>query len=82
MDREYILYRCRLRIEQLKKKYFEYVNDKSINKGTAALRRAQIKRDIQILMLVEQLCLTSKAVFIDDENAVDGFMKLVEPRHS
>lgn len=82
MDREYILFKCRKRIEELREKYFTYCKERTVKKNTAALRRAQIKRDIQVLMLIEQLCLTSRAVFIEDEDAIDGFMKLVEPRNS
>lgn len=85
MDKEYMLFKVRERKDILKKNYRIYVqglnlDGKELIPATAALKRCETKRNFQILCLIEQLLLTSDAVFIEDEDALEGFDKLVEPR--
>lgn len=85
MDKEYMLFKVRERMKELKRRYAIYVqglglDGKELIPATAALKRCETKRNLQILMLVEHLLITSQAVFIDDDDAIEGFDKLVNPR--
>lgn len=85
MDKEYMLYKLKQRLVELETQYKQAVlgldlDGKELKASYALLLRAKIKRDIQILLLIEQLLITSKLVYITNEDAIDGFMKLVEPR--
>lgn len=85
MDKEYMLIKVRQRIQELERRYHIYVTGKNLKgqeliPATAALKRCETKRDIQILVLIQYLLQTSKAVFIEDEDAIEAFDKLVEPR--
>lgn len=82
MDKEYMLKKVRARIDKLRQNYLGYVSNTSpdgreVSANYAAVQRSMIKRDICILSLIEQLLVTSKAVFIEDEDAVSGFEKLI-----
>lgn len=73
------------RIKELLKEYEAACNDKtvdgrSLSSNGAGTKRSRLKRDIQLLTLIEQLLISSKAVYIDDSDAIDGFDRLVEPR--
>lgn len=85
MDKEYMLVTVRRRIKELLKEYEAACNDKtvdgrSLSSNGAGTKRSRLKRDIQLLTLIEQLLISSKAVYIDDSDAIDGFDRLVEPR--
>ena len=85
MDKEYMLITVRRRIKELLKEYEAACNDKtvdgrSLSSNGAGTKRSRLKRDIQLLTLIEQLLISSKAVYIDDSDAIDGFDRLVEPR--
>ena len=87
MDKEYMLITVRKRIKELTAAYEAACDDKtvdgrSLSSNGAGTKRSRLKRDIQLLILIEQLLLTSRAVFIEDEDAIDGFDRLVEPRTS
>ena len=84
MNKQYMLYRLRERVKILSARYYaackcQRVDGKKIKEGTASVIRAHCKRDLQILALIEQLLLTSKAVFIEEADAIEGFEKLIEP---
>lgn len=84
MDKEYMLLKCRARLKELRARYHKAClnqneNGDAIPIATAATNRSNLKRDISILVLLEQLLVTSKAVYIEDEEAIDGFDRLVEP---
>ena len=54
-----------------------------LTRGTAAVRRAQTKRDIQELMLLKQVLMGTSDTFAIPNGAVDcieGWNKLVSPR--
>lgn len=85
MDKEYMLVTVRRRIKELLKEYEAACNDKtvdgrSLSSNGAGTKRSRLKRDIQLLTLIELLLISSKAVYIDDSDAIDGFDRLVEPR--
>lgn len=87
MDKEYMLFKVRERIRELERRYKIYATGKNLKgkeliPATAALKRCETKRNLQILILIECLLLTSQAVFIEDENALEGFDKLVEPKET
>lgn len=87
MDKEYMLFKVRERIKELERRYKIYAQGLNLKgqeliPGTAALKRCETKRSIQILMLIETLLITSHAVFIDNEDAIEGFDKLVEPKET
>ena len=84
MNKQYMLLALRRRLKELQRRYVLACNNKDqqgivISKGTAGVLRARIKRDMQLLCLIEQLLITSAAVYITDDDAIDGFNKLVEP---
>ena len=84
MDKEYMLYALRQRKEELKRRYYLACRDRDqydnpIAENTAKVLRARIKRDIQLLILIEQLLIGCSSMYIEDEDAIDGFHKLVEP---
>lgn len=87
MDKEYMLFKVRERIKELERRYKIYVQGLNLKgaeliPGTAALKRCETKRSIQILTLIEYLLLTSNSVFIEDEDALEGFEKLVNPKET
>lgn len=89
MDREYMLYLTKLRLDELHTRYKLACVDKDKNgnplkSNTAATLRGTLKRDYQIASLIYALLQSSKAVYITDDDAIDGFHKLMEPceRHS
>ena len=84
MDKEYMLYSLRQRKAELERRYYLACRDKDqyekpIAENTAKVLRARIKRDIQLLILIEQLLIGCSSMYIEDEDAIDGFHKLVEP---
>lgn len=85
MNRDFMLASCKHRLKVLGLRYAlacQNKNDKGeeITKGAATLIRAQTKRDIQILTLLQQLLLKCTELYIEDQDAIDGFMKLCEPK--
>lgn len=85
MDKEYMLRALQRRYKVLEDRYVYACQSKNetgtpVKEGTAAAIRTQCKRDLQILTLIEYLLTTSKSVFIDNDDAIDGFHKLVEPK--
>lgn len=84
MNKEYMLYSLRQRKSELERRYYlacrnKDQHEKSIAENTAKVLRARIKRDIQLLILIEQLLIGCSSMYIEDEDAIDGFHKLVEP---
>lgn len=84
MDKLYMMLKVRERLKALQKKYksachCKTVSGKELTDGAAAAVRTQCKRDMCILTLIQQLLETSQAVYIEDEDAIEGFDKLVEP---
>lgn len=84
MDKLYMMLKVRERMATLHLKYkaachCKAVNGKELTAGAAAAVRTQCKRDMCILALIQQLLETSQAVYIEDEDAIEGFDKLVEP---
>ena len=77
MDKEYMLYSLRQRKAELERRYYLACRDKDqyekpIAENTAKVLRARIKRDIQLLI-------GCSSMYIEDDDAIDGFHKLVEP---
>ena len=84
MDKEYMIYALRQRKAVLRKRYYLACRNKDqyekpIAESTAKVLRARIKRDIQLLILIEYLLIGCSSMYIEDEDAIDGFHKLVEP---
>lgn len=85
MNKEYMLAVVRKRIAYLSKCYTAAVNNKTIDGRDLTLngagsKRARLKRDIQILILLQELLLRYSGDVIDNEDACEAFDKLVEPR--
>lgn len=83
MPREYILKAVKERLNELKYVYQcatrdETVDGRKLSRSGACVLRSNTKRDICILKLIYQLTLTSKAVFIDDPDALAGFDRLIK----
>lgn len=85
MNKEYMLAVVRKRIAYLTKCYSAAVNNKTIDgreltPNGAGSKRAKLKRDIQILILLQELLLKYTGSMIENEDACEAFDKLVEPR--
>jgi len=80
MDKEYMLLMVNKRLEELAEAYKQNVSGHSnaTTQSSASCLRSRIKRDICILELVKELLLTSKAVYIENEDACLGFDKLLK----
>lgn len=81
MNREFMLAAVRERIKELYDRYMYAIDNetctgKQISKMGGACLRSRLKKDICCLKLVEELLVTSKAVYITDEDAVLGFERL------
>jgi len=86
MDKEYVLYTIRQRIEELKHRYKMLCHLKDEdgteikNKYTAAVKRTEAKRDLQYCLLVEELIVgTPGKLAILSEEATQGLERLMEP---
>lgn len=82
MNKEWMLYKTRERMKQLENMYHAACRDEDlmgnpIKPGTAAVYRSHYKKNIQLLMLIEQLLLTSQSVFIEDADCLAAFDKLI-----
>lgn len=82
MNKEYMLVKIKKRIERLRNNYLCYVEGKApdgkkLSSASATVRRSEIKRDICILVLLEQCLRATSAVYIEDPDAVLGFEKLM-----
>lgn len=84
MDKEYMLQTIKIRIKELEKKYREYFstdNGPSSSKSGAACMRSRIKKDLDVLKLLEALLMYCPATMvIDNENLERVFNRLTEPR--
>ncbi len=85
MDKEYMLLSLRRRRKVLEHRYINACKNKDdigneITYSCACAVRTKTKYDLQLLNLIEQLLMTCSAVIIEDEDAIDGFHKLVEPQ--
>lgn len=86
MDKEYVLFTIRARIEELKNRYKMLCHGKDEqgnvlkNKGSAAVTRSQTKRDLNYCYLVEELITGTpgKLTILTDE-AMEGLERLMEP---
>ena len=83
MDKEYMLLSLRRRRKVLEHRYKNACKNKDdegneITYSCACAVRTKTKFDLQMLNLIEQLLMTCSAVFIEDEDAIDGYHKLVE----
>lgn len=86
MDKEYVLFTLQERIAELKQRYKmlchlkdEHGNDIS-NKYTAAVNRTQVKRDLNLCLLVEELITaTPGKVCVFSDEAIEGLERLIEP---
>lgn len=86
MDREYVLFTIRARIDELKNRYKLLCHGKDeqgnvlVNKGSAAVARSEAKRDLQYCYLVEELlCGTIGKIIMLTEPATEGLERLMEP---
>ena len=84
MDKEYMLALVKYRLSVLQARYKKACVCKDekgnvITAGAAAAIRTQSKRDIQLLKLIEWLLSFSRDFTIEDEEAIDGFHRLVQP---
>lgn len=86
MNKEYMLELVRTRIAELEKRYklacsCKDDNGNDITQGAASAIRTLSKKDLQILMIMEQLLFfTYKDFFLDDDDLIEGFHRLVEPK--
>lgn len=85
MDRDYMLYAIRTRLEQLSLTYKRASVQKDIygNKlsySNARAIRYNCKKDIHVLRLIELLLESCSIDNIDDQDIINAFKKLVEPR--
>ena len=78
MDMDYIAKKCRERLAVLEAKYYSLCTERKASKGALKVQRWKVKRDMQILMLIEQLARKATGN-IEDADSIDGFHKLVEP---
>lgn len=87
MNKEYMLIAIRRRIAFLEKAYTAACNNKTIDgreltPNGAGSKRAKLKKDIQLLILLRELLFKYNGGLIEDEDACEAFDKLVEPRTS
>lgn len=85
MDKEYMLLSLRRRRKVLERRYTNACRNlddegNAITYSCACAVRTKTKYDLQLLNLIEQLLMTCRAVMIEDEDAIDGFHRLVEPQ--
>jgi len=85
MDKEYVLFTIRERIAELKHRYNMHCNmkdefGKEFNRDVSAVYRSNVKRDLRLCMLVEELIVGTpgKLTVLSDE-ATEGLEKLMEP---
>lgn len=80
MNKEYMLLSIRNRIDILKQRIKDTISMKGYNKqSTAQFDRTKYKQELQLCMLLELLLLNCKTDTIDDEDAIKGFERLVNP---
>lgn len=82
MDKEYMLKKVNARLKVLRDKYIIYLTDhdedgREVSAGYGKQLRTKTKRDICILTLIQKLLLTSSSVYIEDDDAIMGFDKLI-----
>ena len=82
MDKEYMLRKISARLETLRKRYVIYLTDhdekgREVSVGYGKQLRTKTKRDICILTLIQYLLITSSSVYIEDDDAIMGFDKLI-----
>ena len=85
MDKEYMIVQLRRRIKELQAGYKAACNDQTVDgrqlsRNGAGSKRAHLKKDIQILTLIEVLLINCTLDVVDNEDACQAFDKLVEPR--
>lgn len=80
MDKRYMLLMIDKRIAVLQQRYQDTINNRDGDSiAVQNTRRANIKRDLQVLKLLRYLLLATPAIYIEDDDAIDGFDKLVTP---
>lgn len=79
MNKEYMLMCVNERLKVLQQRYYDTINDTESSYQVSQVRRASIQRDIQIIKLLRYLLQSSPSVWIEDEDAIKGFDKLVTP---
>lgn len=86
MDREYMLQMIDERSSELEKRYREYFDTHSgpsKSKSGAAVMRSRIKKDLDLLSLLEYMLACLPDTFgIDDGVLINAFDRLVEPRRN
>lgn len=86
MDKEYMIYAIDARLQVLEKRYKNLCLNRDedgndISESVATVYRCKVKRDYQILVLIKVLLSKSTSDFvIKEDDAIDAFMKLVEPK--
>lgn len=85
IDKEYMRGRIQDRLSDLKAKYRALCSCKLLD-GTpcsyagAAVNRARVQKEMSTLKLIDRILDYTKSLDIDDEELVDAFDRLVEPR--
>ena len=86
MDKEYMIYAIDSRLQVLEKRYKNLCLNRDedgndIPEKVAVVYRCKVKRDYQILVLIKVLVNKIISDFvINEDDAIDAFMKLVEPK--
>ena len=85
MDKEYMMYAIKSRLQVLEKRYKNLClnldeDGNEISEKVAVVYRSHVKRDYQILILVQSVLEACDDCVINDDDAIDAFMKLVEPK--
>lgn len=83
MNKEYMLAKVRQRLEEQMINYRNLCNGTGRSKTYAgsAVNRSKVKKEIQLLQLLEYLLMyCPDTMMIDNQELTDGFDRLVEPR--
>lgn len=78
MNKEWMLLSVRERIKVLERQFKDLNKQCTLNPSPyCTVTKSRVKKTLELCILIEQLLLTSKAVYIDDEDACNGFDKLM-----
>lgn len=82
MDKEWMLFMIKQRIDTLYNLYHKACDGLDANgkpyKGRSGDTRAcKYKHDIQLLILIQELLSVTKALYINNEDAIEAFEKLI-----
>lgn len=80
MNKEYMLLLIERRLQVLHDRYQETIkNSSGDSEKVQQVRRAAITRDMQIIKLLRIALIATPDLYIEDDDAIAGFDKLVTP---